>query len=275
MPQDKQQALESWLRQAGPLAVAFSGGVDSTFLLAAAADVIAEPGQLLAVTETSPLHDAADLAFARSFAASLGVPHVFIDAGMLADPLFSANPPDRCYLCKRAVFRRIIEAAQARGVSRVAHGANVDDLGDFRPGMAAARELGVHAPLLEAGLTKADIRELSRQRGLPTWNHPSSGCLATRIPYGQPIDLTKIAAIAAAEAFLHRLGFCECRVRHYGELSKIEMPHRDMDALRAPGVRHRIVSAFREIGFLYVSLDLEGFGSGRLNRSVPSAPAVF
>ena len=266
----KKQTLEAWLKQVGSLVVAFSGGVDSTFLLAVAANVIADTGKLLAVTETSPLHAGADVAFARSFAATLNIRHVSIDAGMLIDREFAANPPNRCYLCKHAVLRRIIDAAANHGIHHVAHGVNVDDLGDFRPGMAAAKELNVHAPLLEAGFTKKDIRRLSRQMGLPTWNKPSSGCMATRIPYGQPIDLHKIQAIAASEAFLRNLGFGDCRVRHYGELAKIEVSIRDADRLRAPGIRYRIIKAFREIGFLYVSLDLEGFGSGRLNRSIAS-----
>ena len=266
----KKQALESWLKQIGPLAVAFSGGVDSTFLLAMAANVISDTDKLLAVTEASPVHSGADAAFARSFAETLNVRHVTIDAGMMVDPEFTANSPDRCYLCKRSILKQIIDAAESFGIRNVAHGVNVDDLGDFRPGMNAARELNIHSPLLEAGFTKQDIRRLSREMGLPTWNKPSSGCLATRIPYGHPIDLKKIKAIAASEAFLRNLGFGDCRVRHYGELAKIEVSIRDADRLRAPGIRHRIVKAFREIGFLYVSLDLEGFGSGRLNRSIPS-----
>ncbi|MDO9263473.1 MAG: ATP-dependent sacrificial sulfur transferase LarE [Desulfosalsimonadaceae bacterium] len=266
----KKQALEYWLEQIGPLAVAFSGGVDSTFLLVVAANVISDRDKLLAVTEASPLHPGADAAFARDFAETLNVHHVTIDAGMMIDPEFTANPPNRCYLCKRAILDRIIETAENFGIRNVAHGVNVDDLGDFRPGMKAARELNIHAPLVEAGFTKQDIRRLSREMGLPTWNKPSSGCLATRIPYGQSIDLKKIQAIAASEAFLRTLEFGDCRVRHYGELAKIEVSIRDADRLRAPGIRHRIVKAFREIGFLYVSLDLEDFGSGRLNRSIPS-----
>ncbi|MFZ2632388.1 MAG: ATP-dependent sacrificial sulfur transferase LarE [Desulfosalsimonadaceae bacterium] len=266
----KKQALESWLKQIGSLAVAFSGGVDSTFLLSVAANVISDRDKLLAVTETSLLHPGADVTFARSFAARLNVRHVTIDAGMMIDPEFTANPPNRCYLCKRVILSRIIEAAANLDIHNIAHGVNVDDLADFRPGMAAAKELNVHAPLLEAGFTKQDIRRLSREMGLPTWNKSSSGCLATRIPYGQSIDLKKIQAIAASEAFLRTLGFGDCRVRYYGELAKIEVSIRDADRLRAPGIRHRVVKAFREIGFLYVSLDLEGFGSGRLNRSIPS-----
>jgi pyridinium-3,5-biscarboxylic acid mononucleotide sulfurtransferase len=266
----KKQALEAWLKQAGSLAVAFSGGVDSTFLLAVAANVIVGKGKLVAVTETSQLHSEADIAFARSFAANLNVRHILMDAGMMSDPDFTANPPNRCYLCKRAVLRRIVEAAENLGIHNVVHGVNMDDLCDFRPGIAAARELNIHAPMFDTGFTKQDIRRLSRQMGLPTWNKPSSGCLATRIPYGQLIDLKKIKEVAAAEAFMRNLKFGDCRVRHYGELAKIEVSIRDADRLRAPGIRHRIIKAFREIGFLYVSLDLEGFGSGRLNRSIPS-----
>ncbi|RJP85608.1 MAG: ATP-dependent sacrificial sulfur transferase LarE [Desulfobacteraceae bacterium] len=270
----KKQALEFWLKQVGPLAVAFSGGVDSTFLLAVAAHAISDRDKLLAVTETSPLHPESDVLFARSFAATLNVRHVTIDAGVLADPGFTANPQERCYRCKRVIFSRIIEAAATFGIHHIAHGVNLDDLGDFRPGMAAAKELNIHAPLLEAGFTKKDIRSLSRQMALPTWNKPSSGCLATRIPYGHRIDITKIQAVAAAESFLRNLGFGDCRVRHYDELAKIEISDRDADRFRAPGIRNRVVKAFREIGFLYVSVDLEGFGSGRLNRSIKSVSDV-
>ena len=271
----KKQKFEAWLKQTGSLAVAFSGGVDSAFLLAVAANAISDKDKLLAVTETSPLHPGAEVAFARSFAATLNVRHVTIDAGMMTSPEFTANPPNRCYLCKRAILSRIIEAAENFGIRNVAHGVNVDDLGDFRPGMKAARELNIHAPLLEAGFTKQGIRRLSREMGLPTWNKPSSGCLATRIPYGHSIDLKKIQVIDASEVFLRALGFGGCRVRHYGELAKIEVSIRDADRLRAPGIRHRVIKAFREIGFLYVSLDLEGFGSGRLNRSITSKPDNF
>lgn len=270
MQETKRQALENWLKQIGSLAVAFSGGADSTFLLAVAADVISDKDKLVAVTEISPLHSEADIAFARSFAANLNIRHITIDAGMMTDPDFTANPSNRCYLCKRAVFRRIMAAAETFGIRSVAHGVNLDDIGDFRPGMAAAQELNILAPLLHAGFTKQDIRILSRDMGLPTWDKPSSGCLATRIPYGHLIDLQKIKEVAAAEAFLRNLEFSQCRVRHYGELAKIEVSIQDADRLREPGIRHRVVTAFREIGFLYVSLDLEGFGSGRLNRSIQS-----
>jgi len=270
MLESKKQALECWLKQAGSLAVAFSGGADSTFLLAVAANVILNRDKLVAITEISPLHPDADIAFARSFAANLNVRHITIDAGMMRDSDFTANPSNRCYLCKRAVFRRMIEATGAMGIHSVAHGLNIDDITDFRPGMAAARELNIHAPLLDAGFTKQDIRRLSCDMGLPTWDKPSSGCLATRIPYGQLIDVKKIKEVAAAEAFLRNLKFSRCRVRHYAELAKIEVSIQDAGRLCEPGVRHRVVKAFREIGFLYVSMDLEGFDSGRLNRSIQS-----
>jgi uncharacterized protein len=270
MQETKKQALETRLKQLGPLAVAFSGGVDSTFLLAVAATVISDRDKLVAITEISPLHSEADMAFARSFAANLNVRHITIDAGMMMDPDFTANPSSRCYLCKRTVFRRMIEATEIFGIHSVAHGVNLDDIADFRPGMAAARELNILAPLLDAGFTKQDIRRLSCDMGLPTWDKPSSGCLATRIPYGHLIDLKKLKEVAAAEAFMGKLKFNQCRVRHYDELAKIEVSIQDADRLREPGIRHRLVKAFREIGFLYVSLDLEDFGSGRLNRSVQS-----
>jgi len=270
MQEIKKQTLEVWLKKIGPLAVAFSGGVDSTFLLAVAASVISDRDKLLAVTEISPVHSESDIAFARSFAATLNVRHLLIDAAMMRDPDFTANSPSRCYLCKRAVFRKMIETAENLGISSVAHGVNRDDLSDFRPGLKAAQELCIHAPLLTAGFTKQDIRILSREMGLPTWDKPSSGCLATRIPYGHLIDLKKIKEVAAAEAFLRNLGFGDCRVRHYGELAKIEVSIRDADRLGEPGLRHRVVTALREIGFLYVSLDLEGFDSGRMNRSIQS-----
>lgn len=270
MQETKKQALEFRLKQLGSLAVAFSGGVDSTFLLAVAANVISGRDRLVAVTEISPLHPETDIAFARSFAANIGVRLITIDAEMMHNPDFIANPSNRCYLCKRAVFRKMMETAGTLGIQNVAHGVNLDDIADFRPGMVAARELSIHAPLLDAGFMKQDIRILSRDMDLPTWDKPSSGCLATRIPYGHRIDAQKLKEVAAAEAFIRNLKFSECRVRHYGELAKIEISIPDAERLREPGLRLRLVKAFREIGFLYISLDLEGFDSGRLNRSIQS-----
>lgn len=266
MLRTKTERLKTLLNAFDSLAVTFSGGADSACLLAVAAAVFGGKKPLLAITLASPAHLPSELAFARAFARGLGVVHETITHDLPGEPAFAANTPDRCYTCKTILFQKVRELALARGIQHVVHGANAEDIGDFRPGLRAASRLGIRSPLAEAGLTKADIRRLSREMGLSTWDKPASGCLATRIPYGQPIDAGKLSMVAAAESVLRELGYGDCRVRHYGELASIEVPAADMASLM--GHSCRIVQAFRDIGFLYVSADLEGFASGRLNRSL-------
>lgn len=252
------------------MAVAFSGGVDSSFLLAMAAEVIEDKNQLVAVTAVSPVHPFTEVESAQSFAAGRGIRHVMVYSEEMKSSEFVANPPNRCYVCKKIIFPPILKLAGRLGIKHVAHGVNLDDLAEFRPGLKAACELGIIAPLVEAQLSKADIRILSRHMGLSTWDKPSSGCLATRIPYGRTITEKKLKMVAVAEEALKDLGFSRCRVRYYDELAKIEVAPEDFSKLMTPFVRSEIIARFKNIGFLYIAFDIEGYQSGRLNRSLES-----
>lgn len=260
----KKERLTAVLRRHAPLAVAFSGGVDSTFLTAVAAEALGDG--VTAVTVQAPIHSRREIAEAVETAAALGVRHLVIPMAEIEDPAFVSNPPDRCYICKKIVFGRIMERLSARGITRLAHGANLDDLGDYRPGLKAAEEMGVLAPLVDAALGKADIRALSRAMGLPTWNRPSAACLASRIPYGRPITLSVLAMIETAEEALQDLGFAGCRVRHHGDIARIEVPASDIERLAAEATRGEVTARLRAIGFAHVALDLEGYTQGSLNR---------
>lgn len=270
----KMKTLESGLGKLDSLAVAFSGGVDSTFLLAVAAKIFqgndknGKSDKLLAITAKSPVHLQKDVSDAELFAKEHNIHHMIVCTDEMNSAEFTSNPPNRCYVCKKIIFRKISEMAAERGINHLAHGVNVDDQGDYRPGMKAALEMNILSPLLDAGLTKNDIRQLSKQMRLPTWDKPASGCLATRIPYGQAIDMKMLNRVELSENVLADLGFKNCRVRNYGELAKIEVPPAEIEALLSLPIRQRIIEALKKIGFLYVSIDLEGYQSGRLNRSV-------
>jgi uncharacterized protein len=264
----KKKRLDEILKSYDRLVVAFSGGVDSTFLLAAAREALGV--RVTAVTADSPLHSRREIREALATAKALGVEHIVVPFAEMTAPGFAANPPDRCYTCKQLLFSEIIRMAASMGVERVAHGVNLDDLGDYRPGQKAAEEMGVVAPLVEAGLHKADIRALSRRMGLPTWNKPSMACLASRIPYGRPITLEALKMVEAAEEILQGLGFSGCRVRHHGEVARIEMAAREVSRAVRPGVRSQIVAGLKEIGFTHVAVDLEGYVPGSLNRALAS-----
>ncbi len=251
------------------LAVAFSGGVDSTLLLAVAQEVLSDEKSLVAVTAVSPVHPTDDVKDAVDFIQKRGIRHVTVHAGEMQMPAFTANTPDRCYICKKIVFSRIRNAALDLGILHPAHGANADDCRDYRPGMKAAEELGFAAPLLAAGLTKSDVREMSRRMGLSTWDKPSSGCLATRIPYDHPITEKKLAMIRDAEKVLSECGFAGHRVRHYDALAKIEVSDDDFEKILPSPIRAAIFEKFRQIGFLFVSIDIEPYRTGRMNRSIP------
>jgi len=252
----KKKRLISILKTYDSLVVAFSGGVDSTFLLAAAKEALGD--RVTAVTADSSIHSRLEIREALETAKALGVRHVMLPLAEMTAPEFVANPPDRCYGCKQIVFGEIMRIAAQMGVQRIAHGVNLDDLGDYRPGLKAAEEMGVAAPLVEAGLTKADIRTLSRRMGLPTWNKPSMACLASRIPYGRPITAQALKMVEASEEVLHDIGFSGCRVRHHGEVARIEMAVRDLNQAMRPEVRSRIIQRLKDIGFKHVAVDLEG-----------------
>ncbi|MBR9987445.1 MAG: ATP-dependent sacrificial sulfur transferase LarE [Desulfosarcina sp.] len=262
--QDKQKRLIQVLKTFDRLAVALSGGVDSALLLAEAHAVLDQ--RVIAVTARSPIHPDADTADAAKIAASLGVPHLIIDSAEMRRADFLANTPERCYICKNTVFRQLLAVIREKGFQHLAHGANVDDRGDYRPGMRAARELGVAAPLMDAGLTKDDIRRMAGDRRLFVWDKPAMACLATRFPYGTPLDAAKIEQVRHAEQVLAAAGFVGCRVRHHGDVARIEVPLDQLPRLVADPLRRRIVEPLRKIGFLHVSVDLEGYVSGSMNR---------
>ena len=260
----KYDALRGRLQELGSLAVAFSGGVDSTFLLQAAHDVLGD--RALAVTAAPPFVPGREQKEAADFCHESGIRQIVIPADELDLDSIRQNPPDRCYHCKRMIFGRIIEAAKEAGIPCVAEGSNTDDTGDYRPGMRAIRELGVLSPLLDAGLSKADIRILSKELALPTWDKPSFACLASRFVYGEAITDERLAMVDRAEQLLLDLGFRQFRVRIHGDLARIEILPDDFDRIMLPTVRGQIISALKEYGFSYVTLDLSGYRTGSMNE---------
>ena len=262
--QDKLIRLRAILEVLGSVAVAYSGGTDSAFVLAVARDALGD--RALALTADSPSVPRVELEAARAIAAGLGVQHVILPTAELDDPAYRANTPDRCYFCKSHYLDELLAYALAHGCAALVDGANADDLGDYRPGQKAARERGVRSPLQEVGLTKAEIRALARARGLPNWDKPAAACLASRIPYGTPVTSEVLSQIERAEEHLHRLGFRQVRVRHHGAVARIEVESAEL--ARAVELRADIVAALREAGFTYVTLDLAGFRSGSLNLTL-------
>jgi len=246
--------------------VAFSGGVDSSFLLREAAVVLGP--RCVALTTTSAATPSDDLAQARELAVALGVTHVVHETDEVAIDAYAVNPVNRCYFCKDNLFTICQAEARRLDIATILDGANVDDLADHRPGLGAAAEQGVRHPLVEAGFTKADVRAASHAAGLVTWDRPASPCLSSRVPYGTRITHEVLARVAAAEAVLHGLGLRELRVRHHDTLARIEVPVDAMARLLDPGVRERITSELRRIGYLWVTLDLAGFRSGSLNAGL-------
>ncbi len=244
--------------------IAYSGGVDSTLLLKAALDVPVRP--LLAVIATSETYPAKEIAAAKALARRLGVRPRVIKTRELENPDFAANPPDRCYHCKRELFGRLAGMARDEGLPFVLDGTNRDDLRDFRPGSKAGRELGVRSPLREAGLTKAEIRELARWLGLPTWDKPSMACLASRFPYGARIEAEGLRRVGAAEDLLRRLGFGQLRVRHHGAVARIEIAPEEFPRAVSGRAAGRIVSGLKRLGYRYITLDLEGYRTGSMNE---------
>lgn len=260
---DKRARLESAIRKCGTLAVAFSGGVDSTFLLACAHRLLGDGA--IAVIARTPFVPAAEAAEAEAFCEARGIRLLHVDIDPLEDDAIASNPLDRCYACKHLIFSHIKEVAAAQGVFQVADGTNADDASDYRPGMRALRELGIMSPLLDAGLTKKDVRKLSRDEGLSTWDKPSMACLASRIPYGDAITPEVLERVERAEAFLHDMEFEDLRVRAHGDIARIEIYPLQLPRLVEPEMRRLVVARLKELGFTYVCADLEGFRSGSMN----------
>lgn len=264
----KYEALKAALTQMRTCLVAFSGGVDSTFLIKAAFDTLG--ANAAAITATSPTYPENEFKEARSLAEFIGVRHIIVESNELEIPNFAENSEKRCYFCKSELFKIACGQAASMGFANVLDGSNADDLADFRPGKLAATELGVRSPLQEVGLTKDEIRLLSRDLGLPTWDKPSFACLSSRFPYGTRITQDRLDMINSAEELLRELGFRQLRVRYHGDTARIEIDTANIARFLDDGLRKEIVSGFKEIGFVYVTLDLQGYRTGSMNEPMSS-----
>jgi uncharacterized protein len=267
--QEKHEQLESIFHEMESVAVAYSGGVDSALVLAVAHSVLRE--NVVAVTGNSASLAQREQVAAAEFADSLGVEHLIIDTEEVSSPDYAANPTNRCYYCKSELYSKLKEVADQHGMKTIVNGTNVNDLGDYRPGLESARKASVRSPLCEAGFTKQDVRDLARQLQLPVWDKPAMPCLSSRIPYEQAVTPEKLKMIEQAEDFLIALGFTQLRVRHYGESARIELPSGDLPRFYKENLFEPTLERFLEIGFQQVTVDPEGFRSGRLNETVVPA----
>lgn len=262
----KEEKLKEMIRGYGSAIIAFSGGVDSAYLAYAAARELGD--RALAVTGDSASYPTFQRELADQLVSEFGIRHEIIFTEEFKDPNYTSNPSNRCYYCKSELYTKLSAFARERGFAVICDGTNADDAGDYRPGRQAAGEMGVRSPLLEAGLTKAEIRELSRRAGLPTWNEPASACLSSRVPYGQVVTIEKLSMVDRAESALRRSGFRQVRVRHHGDVARIEVSEEEMPRALNPEMAARMSSALKALGFKFVTLDLEGYRMGSLNEAL-------
>lgn len=260
---EKLNSLKNFFQKEGSAAIAFSGGVDSTLLAKVAHDVLGQ--KMVAVTLVSNSFPAREKDEATAFCQKENIPQIQINYDELAIPHFSENPVDRCYICKKEIFKLILDAASKQGIATVCEGSNIDDTGDYRPGLKAIKELNVKSPLCIAGLTKKEIRSISKDLNLPTWDKPSLACLATRFVYGETITREKLIMVGKAEQLLVDLGFRQMRVRVHGNIARIEVQPEDFEKIMQIKIRSQITEEFQQLGFTYVTLDLQGFRSGSMN----------
>ncbi|MCR5468335.1 MAG: ATP-dependent sacrificial sulfur transferase LarE [Lachnospiraceae bacterium] len=264
--QVKLNSLEEYLTSLGSLAVGFSGGVDSSFLLAVAHEVLGD--KAIAVTCVDASVPEREVNEAKAFCEARGIRHIICTVNPLNEEGYRHNSPDRCYFCKHGVFSEVKRIAEENGIDYMAEGSNMDDNGDYRPGLRAAAELSVKSPLREAKLYKSDIRDISKAMGLPTWSKPAYACLASRFVYGEEITEEKLHMIDRAEQFLIEHGFYEERVRMHGKMARIEVPAKDISRLAEDGIRQEVYERFKEIGFSFITLDMKGYTLGSMNATL-------
>jgi len=270
---EKYNELKELLGSLKSVTVAFSGGVDSTFLLHTAKEALGD--NVIAVTARSLSFPGRELMEAKAFAAEHKIEHIVVDSEELDIDGFSQNPKNRCYLCKTELFTKIQEIAQNRGFHAVLEASNIDDNGDYRPGLIAVKELGIYSPLRQIGFTKAEIRELSKEHDLPTWNKPSFACLSSRFPYGESITPERLQMIDKAEQYLLDLGIWQVRVRFHNNLARIETDENGFSLMLNSQIRDQIYNEFHKLGFTYVSLDLKGYRTGSMNETLSSSEISY